>query len=276
MQLWEDPSIKENPKYLVDAAKNGSISVLELLVKSNGFDVNGKDESDGGNTSLHVAAQNNNREVVEKLIELGCDVTIENSSGEAAVDLTDDKDIRGMLLYFVVNCKEYDGYGLVKFDLKGKHDVGSFLTLKFGLCDITTSDGSNLATANIYVRKLKNFDNDLSTLGNLEDLDFATQTIETSHLSVERSNLNQMISVNVGVLDEENVRNRCVYFAFECADENSQVLLCLKKYWNGLFTPSLVVSSSLDIHYEKSNELGKSKLFVFCKKNYENTIKHAD
>lgn len=109
--------------------------------------------------------------------------------------------------------------GIVKFNLIEQDKAGSFLFLKIVLCDVKRQH------TKIRIRKLNYSNKDVSILVNLKDLKFEDKTVEIFHANLERPNLNQQISVHVGVLD--------VHFWLECANENSKIPLYWKRFWNG-------------------------------------------
>lgn len=61
-------------------AMNGNINILELLI-DNGADINGIDETHFSKTALLVAAEFNQKEAVEWLLEHGADPLIADSEG---------------------------------------------------------------------------------------------------------------------------------------------------------------------------------------------------
>ena len=79
---------------LMNAATRGCVADIEFLV-AHGANINAL--SDFKNSALIMAVINQHVECVEKLIELGADVTIKNNEGKTAIDLTDDDEIKKML-----------------------------------------------------------------------------------------------------------------------------------------------------------------------------------
>jgi serine/threonine-protein phosphatase 6 regulatory ankyrin repeat subunit B len=81
-------------------ADGGHKEIAELLI-TEGADVNGKDDSYGGGTPLHMATIQDRKEVAELLIAKGSDVNAMDNDGQTPLDWTiifDDNDETADLL----------------------------------------------------------------------------------------------------------------------------------------------------------------------------------
>ncbi len=67
------------------AVASGNAALLQWLIDSKQIDINAKDTF--GETALHRATQQNNRDVVELLVRNGADITIQNNDGKRASEL---------------------------------------------------------------------------------------------------------------------------------------------------------------------------------------------
>lgn len=76
------------------AAFVGSATLARLLLDA-GADVNARAE--GGFTALHSAAQSDDAELVELLLERGADPSLETAEGKRAADLARSDEVRGLL-----------------------------------------------------------------------------------------------------------------------------------------------------------------------------------
>ena len=77
------------------AVAKSQIQTLQFLTDKVSPDINAVNDS--GNTALHIAATNNNRNAVRMLIKCKADPSIKNQLGQKAIDLTGDATIRRLL-----------------------------------------------------------------------------------------------------------------------------------------------------------------------------------
>ncbi|XP_047520600.1 oxysterol-binding protein-related protein 1 isoform X2 [Pieris napi] len=86
----------EKERKLLNAAKNGRLDdVQELLTSSNPPSINCVDAQ--GNSCLHCVAYRGHARVAVLLLQNGIDTTLRNNSGQLAIDLAKDNDIREVL-----------------------------------------------------------------------------------------------------------------------------------------------------------------------------------
>ena len=85
LQDHRDASGKQHA-ILHELVKKGKAQVLQHLVERHGFDMNVQRETDGC-TPLHLAHWHNQPDIVQILIRLGADTSVQNNYGESAADL---------------------------------------------------------------------------------------------------------------------------------------------------------------------------------------------
>jgi ankyrin repeat protein len=88
---------KDNFSPIHFAVQSGSMECCELLIKKNKNLINSR-ISKGNKTPLHIAAAKNNLELVNKLIQLGADISAQTNKRETAIDLTKDENIKHVLI----------------------------------------------------------------------------------------------------------------------------------------------------------------------------------
>ena len=83
------------------AAANGLVSIMELIVKKPGVNLNVK--TPGGNTPLHYASINRNSKIIALLVNAGADPKIQNEQGQSPLfeafnklDETNPEDIKAV------------------------------------------------------------------------------------------------------------------------------------------------------------------------------------
>ncbi|WP_265023276.1 ankyrin repeat domain-containing protein [Wolbachia endosymbiont (group A) of Epistrophe grossularia] len=87
---------KDTPLHSVLKKDNIDINVLNALLGAEGIDVNIEDKYEK-KTPLHLAAQDNNQEIVEDLIRAGADVNKKDKNGDTPFDLATDDKIKTLL-----------------------------------------------------------------------------------------------------------------------------------------------------------------------------------
>jgi len=85
LQDHRDASGKQHA-ILHELVKKGKAQVLQHLVEHRGFDINVQRETDGC-TPLHLAHWHRRPDIVDLLIRLGADTSVQNNYGESAADL---------------------------------------------------------------------------------------------------------------------------------------------------------------------------------------------
>lgn len=85
LQDHRDASGKQHA-ILHELVKKGKAQVLQHLVEHHGFDMNVQRETDGC-TPLHLAHWHRRPDIVDLLIRLGADTSVQNNYGESAADL---------------------------------------------------------------------------------------------------------------------------------------------------------------------------------------------
>jgi len=75
---------KGNENILTFATHYGNYNVVEFLIKESYFDINSKDLT--GDTALIVATKNNQTQIIQLLLELGANKSLEDVEGKTAYD----------------------------------------------------------------------------------------------------------------------------------------------------------------------------------------------
>jgi ankyrin repeat protein len=76
---------KRNETLIHYAVSSGNVTLIQWLIDTKQIDINAKDHS--GETALHRATRQNNREVVELLARNGADLTIKNNDDQRASEI---------------------------------------------------------------------------------------------------------------------------------------------------------------------------------------------
>ena len=93
------------------ACANGNILIVDLLLKDkyrNKVDMNIRNKE--GNTPLHWAAMNNQKEIIVKLLDAGCDTSVKNSSGHTALQEIQDLGFEDSELLLIDKDKDLDEF----------------------------------------------------------------------------------------------------------------------------------------------------------------------
>jgi len=79
------------------AVSSGNVGLIQWLIDTKQIDINAKDQS--GETALHRATRQNNREVVELLARNGADLTIKNNEGLRASEIASNMGYHDLVPY---------------------------------------------------------------------------------------------------------------------------------------------------------------------------------
>ena len=87
------PQISQRPTQILEAVLSGKVEQIQAALVTNPSQLN-TPYIDNGNTPLHVAVWNGNKDIVELLLaQPGIDVQVRNKANKTALDLAKEKNL---------------------------------------------------------------------------------------------------------------------------------------------------------------------------------------
>lgn len=119
-----------------------------------------------GFTALHYASYRGNMRIIQRLVENGADITVQNKRGMNAIHIAVQNDHPNVMVYFIekhqIDPKEQDGLGSSALHwacYSGAHDCINFLLYRYSmLIDLNVSDKEGFSPLHLAVMSGKNYD----------------------------------------------------------------------------------------------------------------------